>query len=243
MEGNSKHSTYNIRIAESNSPVLTKRNPVFKNSPVSPYPIHDGNKNNSNKGRYPRLFRSLQCFVKQCRKNTKKLYSYFTQLKIPLLFILWLCYYLMQLPEYLLYLLIYSFFLTADFLYKLGFKVFAKAKLFVWRKERMQIKNQKEEKRQGELTIVLDIDETLVYTTDEAPSMLDYDYFSINDCVDGLFYVYKRPHLDHFLKKVSQLGRIVIFTASEKSYATQVIKNIGQNIAIAGAYFRDVSLL
>lgn len=230
-------------MAESISPVLTKRNSVFKNSPVSPYPIHAENKNNPNKKRYPRLFRSLQCLVKQCRKNIKKVCGCLTQLKIPILFILLLCYYFIQLPEYLLYLFVYSFFLVADFLYKLGLKVYARIKLFARRKEKTQIKNQKKEKRQGELTIVLDIDETLVYTTDEAPSMLDYDYFCINDCVDGLFYVYKRPHLDHFLSKVSQLGRIIIFTASEKSYATQVIKNIGHNIAIAGAYFRDVSFL
>jgi len=93
-----------------------------------------------------------------------------------------------------------------------------------------------------ELTIVLDLDETLIHTTEEPPLPFEYDYFTITDTDSTLYYVYKRPYLDYFLKSVSVLGRVIIFTASKENYATQVIANIGQEAEIVGAYYRDVIL-
>jgi len=93
-----------------------------------------------------------------------------------------------------------------------------------------------------ELTIVLDLDETLIHTTGKPPLPSEYDYFTIIDSDSTLYYVYKRPYLDYFLKSVSVLGRVIIFTASKESYATQVIANIGQETEIVGAYYRDVIL-
>jgi len=229
---------YNIKIVESNSPAITKR--TFKHSITLTHSLNDY-KNNSNKRRHSCLFKSLECFLKQCRKSSMNVYNLLTGAWVPIITIMWICYCIIKLPEYLLYILLYAIFITTDFLYKLYFQIYSKTALSLWRKNtktpiESQIANS------SDLTIVLDIDETLVFTTEDPPSMLDYEYFSVNDCENGIYYVYKRPYLDYFLSKASQLGRIIIFTASEKSYATQVIKNIGQDIVISGAYFRDVSL-
>lgn len=94
----------------------------------------------------------------------------------------------------------------------------------------------------SELTIVLDLDETLVYATNTPPLPFEYDYFTIISEDNTPYYVYKRPYLDYFLKSVSLLGRVIVFTASEKSYATQVIANLGQEGKIEQAYYRDVIL-
>eukprot|EP00826_Nyctotherus_ovalis_P060477 TRINITY_DN8490_c0_g2_i5.p1 TRINITY_DN8490_c0_g2~~TRINITY_DN8490_c0_g2_i5.p1 ORF type:complete len:159 (+),score=18.87 TRINITY_DN8490_c0_g2_i5:394-870(+) len=95
--------------------------------------------------------------------------------------------------------------------------------------------------RRNELTIVLDLDETLVHTTDTPPQLLEYQYFTVTDCKGRLYYVYKRPHLDHFLRKASELGEVVVFTAAERRYAVQVVANM--EVEIRRVYSREVTVV
>lgn len=216
-----------------------KRN--LKTLPITS--LHQCNRN-TNKRKPSCLFKSLKDLFKKCKKSMKSIYKCCKEIWALILSVLWVCYNIILLPEYLLYFLVYSIFIITDFIYKLGFKTYGKiVRIFELRKTNAQTTNRTLTSEQNELTIVLDIDETLVYTTEEPPSILDYDYFCVDDCENGIYYVYKRPHLDYFLTKVAQLGRIIIFTASEESYASQVIKNIGQTVIISGAYYRDVSSL
>ena len=77
-------------------------------------------------------------------------------------------------------------------------------------------------------TLCLDLDETLVHTSatyetpegDLPPTLrLDVEHSTKN----RIFYVRVRPHLSEFLRECMQLFEVVIFTASEKSYADPII--------------------
>ncbi len=52
-------------------------------------------------------------------------------------------------------------------------------------------------------------------------------------------YVYRRPYLDKFLKAVSKLGTVSLFTASMKSYADQIVDDIDPKGIIKKRYYRD----
>jgi len=95
---------------------------------------------------------------------------------------------------------------------------------------------------EGKLTVVLDIDETLVHTyfseqvkakvkynaetgSAEPDTVLHSDFFQINieNCVAN---VYKRPNLDWFLKEASKKFELITFTAGIEDYGRQVLKGI-----------------
>ncbi|CAI2172433.1 19685_t:CDS:10 [Funneliformis geosporum] len=89
-------------------------------------------------------------------------------------------------------------------------------------------------------TLILDLDETLIHSTSRGSRS---DAHMIEVMVDNhacLYYVYKRPHVDHFLKKVSEWYKVVIFTASMPEYADPVIDWLDPNKSLIGnRYFRQ----
>ncbi|CAG8435029.1 7265_t:CDS:2 [Diversispora eburnea] len=78
-------------------------------------------------------------------------------------------------------------------------------------------------------TLILDLDETLVHSTSRGART---DAHMIEVMVDNhacLYYMHKRPHVDHFLKKVSEWYKVIIFTASMPEYADPVIDLLDPN--------------
>ncbi len=71
--------------------------------------------------------------------------------------------------------------------------------------------------------LILDLDETLVFSsfakTSEGIKLTNYKS-------DRDIYVTKRPFLDKFLKEMSKIYNLIVFTASEKKYADSVLKII-----------------
>ena len=67
--------------------------------------------------------------------------------------------------------------------------------------------------------LVLDLDETLVHATEQA---LDVQA----DFQVGPYFVYRRPHLDEFIRRTSALFDIGIWTSSGEVYAAQVIERL-----------------
>nr|CAG8526900.1 432_t:CDS:2 [Entrophospora candida] len=90
-------------------------------------------------------------------------------------------------------------------------------------------------------TLILDLDETLIHSTSRGSRS---DTHMIEVMVDNhacLYYVYKRPYVDYFLKKVSEWYKVVIFTASMPEYADPVIDWLDPNKdLISDRYFRQV---
>lgn len=88
------------------------------------------------------------------------------------------------------------------------------------------------------LQIVLDLDMTLVFCSVKKPEALHGNTANINQTempeftkvlnkeIKAEIYVYKRPHLREFLRDLSQLGQISIFTHHQQSYADPIIDKI-----------------
>mmetsp|Transcript_41635 Transcript_41635/g.63559 ORF Transcript_41635/g.63559 Transcript_41635/m.63559 type:complete len:229 (+) Transcript_41635:644-1330(+) len=91
-----------------------------------------------------------------------------------------------------------------------------------------QEKKRKSKKPAEKLLVVLDIDLTLVYSTDQAPSPRESQkYFTYRDSKSGgCLYIYHRPYLHHFmaeLEKLSEWIEVATYTAGTKEYADSVL--------------------
>eukprot|EP00826_Nyctotherus_ovalis_P030402 TRINITY_DN2427_c0_g6_i1.p1 TRINITY_DN2427_c0_g6~~TRINITY_DN2427_c0_g6_i1.p1 ORF type:complete len:402 (+),score=54.74 TRINITY_DN2427_c0_g6_i1:152-1357(+) len=88
-------------------------------------------------------------------------------------------------------------------------------------------------------TLVLDLDETLVHSAlqrnENAHIVLPVRAENESYCV----YVSKRPGLDYFLKRMSQLYEIVIFTASLPKYADRLITTLDPCNYVSHRLFRE----
>ncbi|KAI8840231.1 NLI interacting factor-like phosphatase-domain-containing protein [Chytridium lagenaria] len=89
-------------------------------------------------------------------------------------------------------------------------------------------------------TLVLDLDETLIHSTSSGSRYHDHMIEVLVDKHVCLYYVYKRPYADLFLKKVSEWYKVVIFTASMPEYADPVIDWLDTNRSlISRRFFRE----
>jgi len=93
---------------------------------------------------------------------------------------------------------------------------------------------QKEDRK----TLVLDLDETLVHSSVFPTNFHDFQIEVSSGGQSFTFYVHKRPDLDAFLKLVSDIYEVVIFTASLESYANPVIDLIAPWIPLTHRFFR-----
>eukprot|EP00190_Bangiopsis_sp_CCMP1999_P007461 CAMPEP_0198726290 /NCGR_PEP_ID=MMETSP1475-20131203/3392_1 /TAXON_ID= ORGANISM="Unidentified sp., Strain CCMP1999" /NCGR_SAMPLE_ID=MMETSP1475 /ASSEMBLY_ACC=CAM_ASM_001111 /LENGTH=314 /DNA_ID=CAMNT_0044488197 /DNA_START=180 /DNA_END=1124 /DNA_ORIENTATION=- len=108
---------------------------------------------------------------------------------------------------------------------------------------------------EGKITLVLDLDETLVHSSFSPIS--NYDYCIALEMGGGTHSVYvrKRPRVDNFLKMVCKWYEVVIFTASLSLYANPVCDRLDPNnempyrlyrehcVLIGGCYVKDLSKL
>ena len=89
-------------------------------------------------------------------------------------------------------------------------------------------------------TLVLDLDETLVHSTLEGYCQADFTFPVDVGAVRHHVMVRKRPHLHTFLKKVADLFEIVVFTASQRCYAEQLLDILDPNkILIRHRVYRE----
>ena len=78
-----------------------------------------------------------------------------------------------------------------------------------------------------DLTLVLDLDETLVHCTVEVCDDADFVFPVLFHGMEYQVYVRLRPHLFEFLKRIQGLKfETVIFTASQKVYADELLNRI-----------------
>ena len=97
-----------------------------------------------------------------------------------------------------------------------------------------------ESKKMKKKTLILDIDETLVHSSYK-PFKKPAD-FILNIKFNGLkktIYVLKRPHIDEFLKELSDFFEIMTFTVSLSQYADPVLNQIDKNHIIKERLYRE----
>ncbi|KAL9666319.1 hypothetical protein QQ045_000647 [Rhodiola kirilowii] len=73
------------------------------------------------------------------------------------------------------------------------------------------------------VTLVLDLDETLIHSSFEHCDDADFTFPVFFDMKEHTVYVRQRPYLSVFLEKVSKMFEIVVFTASQSIYAKQLL--------------------
>lgn len=90
------------------------------------------------------------------------------------------------------------------------------------------------------LTLVLDLDETLVHSSMAKPNA-PHEEVTVYSPEGSPYtvYVQKRPYLDYFIEKVSYDYNLVIFTASKKEYADPVISHIDKYCLLSKRKFRE----
>ncbi|GMI93529.1 SCP1-like small phosphatase 4 [Hibiscus trionum] len=80
-----------------------------------------------------------------------------------------------------------------------------------------------EARRRKLITLVLDLDETLVHSTLEPCDDADFTFTVFFNMKEHTVYVKQRPHLHTFLEKVAEMFEVIIFTASQSIYAEQLL--------------------
>lgn len=76
------------------------------------------------------------------------------------------------------------------------------------------------------LTVVLDLDNTMVFTSNKPFKLSDFVIMVPIESGYQKLYVVKRPYLDQFLNKLSKVANLYLFSAGEKVYVDQVVQNI-----------------
>lgn len=87
-------------------------------------------------------------------------------------------------------------------------------------------------------TLVLDLDQTLVYSTFEMPRCYDFG-IRIPNNPSAVIYVKLRPHVARFIDVIGVMYEIVVFTAARKEYAQKVISEIDKDGVIKHILYRD----
>ena len=89
-------------------------------------------------------------------------------------------------------------------------------------------------------TLILDLDETLVHSAFTPFSRKSDLMLTINfDGENRLLYVLKRPYVDEFLKELSSLYEIIIFTASISEYANPLLDLLDKQNYVKYRLFRE----
>ncbi|KAG8365590.1 hypothetical protein BUALT_Bualt18G0121600 [Buddleja alternifolia] len=107
-----------------------------------------------------------------------------------------------------------------------------------------------------QITLVLDLDETLVHSTLDCCGNADFTFTSFFDMKEHTVYVKCRPHLETFLKRVAEMFEIVVFTASQSIYANPLLDILDPDgklisrrayrdscIVSEGTYTKDLTVL
>lgn len=76
------------------------------------------------------------------------------------------------------------------------------------------------------VSLVLDLDETLVHASFERPEIYDFEITVKYNNTDTVVYVQKRPGVDQFIRAVAWEFDVFIFTASMAEYAVPVVQRI-----------------
>lgn len=98
----------------------------------------------------------------------------------------------------------------------------------------------KQQQKRLPITLVLDLDETLVHSTLDYCEDADFSFQVCFGTEAQMVYVRQRPHLHVFLEAVAGMFEIIVFTASQSIYAEQLLDILDpDHRLICGRAFRE----
>lgn len=111
-------------------------------------------------------------------------------------------------------------------------------------------------RRFSKKTLVLDLDETLVHSTLDGSDAADFKFTVKFNSREHSVAVRQRPFLFEFLERVAQLFEVVVFTASQKVYAEQLLNILDPTrrlirhrvfrddcVIVSGNYLKNLTVL
>ncbi|KAJ6237041.1 scp1-like small phosphatase 4-related [Anaeramoeba flamelloides] len=136
-------------------------------------------------------------------------------------------------------------------------KVFEKTKKKIQRTRQLVKLLPKQRKRdRGKITLCLDLDLTLIYSQFTPFEGYEFTFTLQNKNGTHNVYVKKRPFLEEFLTRCSELFEVVLFTASQREYAEKIVNWLDPDRKLIryrlyrnacsmflGNYLKDLSLL
>eukprot|EP00186_Timspurckia_oligopyrenoides_P002894 CAMPEP_0182447148 /NCGR_PEP_ID=MMETSP1172-20130603/12019_1 /TAXON_ID=708627 /ORGANISM="Timspurckia oligopyrenoides, Strain CCMP3278" /LENGTH=851 /DNA_ID=CAMNT_0024643465 /DNA_START=16 /DNA_END=2571 /DNA_ORIENTATION=+ len=106
------------------------------------------------------------------------------------------------------------------------------------------------------ITLVLDLDETLVHCSTEPLDRADISFIVCFRSTEYKVYARRRPHLERFLAEVSRVFEVVIFTASHRVYCDRLLDLLDPDkrfvrfrvyrqscVSVGGNYLKDLTVL
>ncbi|KAH9295701.1 hypothetical protein KI387_039289 [Taxus chinensis] len=114
----------------------------------------------------------------------------------------------------------------------------------------------KQARRRPPITLVLDLDETLIHSTLEHCDDADFTFQVHFDMKEHTVYVRRRPYLEVFMERVAQMFEVIVFTASQSIYAEQLLNKLDPKqklirqrvyrescVLVDGNYTKDLTVL
>jgi CTD small phosphatase-like protein 2 len=106
------------------------------------------------------------------------------------------------------------------------------------------------------LSVVLDLDETLVHCSTEPMPKSELTFNITAQGVHYTVYARRRPHMDYFLREVAKIAEVTVFTASQQVYAERLLDLLDPKrelikhrlyrqacVPVEGVFLKDLSVL